>query len=205
MTPPFFGLDIASRALRADQALVDVANQNVANANTPGYSRQTADLRATLAYPIPSFNVSGAAGQLGTGVEVSQITRARDLFVDLQLRGQLTSQGRWDARRDALKQVEALVNEPSPTGLSSLLTKYWQSWQEVANSPSDASVRASLIEQGKSLAQAFQTRNQQIHQQQQDLDQQLQLNVTDINTAADQIAKINVQISQVETAGMHAN
>ena len=73
MTPPFFGLDIAARALRANQMLVDVANQNVANANTPGYSRQTADLRASLAYPIPTFHMGGFPGQLGSGVEVSQI------------------------------------------------------------------------------------------------------------------------------------
>src|SRR5919198_724061 len=152
MTSAWFGLDIATRALRASQTLVDVTNQNVANATTPGYSRQRADLQASLAYPLPTFTAGGFPGQLGTGVEVTEITRARNTFIDYQLRGQLTSQGRWDARRDALNQVEAVVNEPTTNGLGSLLSKYWQSWQEVANSPSDASVRASLIEQGKSLA-----------------------------------------------------
>ncbi|HYY87973.1 MAG TPA: flagellar hook-associated protein FlgK [Chloroflexota bacterium] len=205
MTSAWFGLDIATRGLRAAQTLVDIANQNVANANTPGYSRQAADVRATLPYPIPTFTAGGIPGQLGTGVEVADIRRARDTFVDYQIRGQLTSQGRWDARRDALRQVEAVVNEPSTNGLSSLMTKYWQAWQEVANSPSDTAVRASLIEQGKSLADAFQNASKQFIQQQRDLDQQVRLTVTDINSYADQIAQINLQISQVETAGMHAN
>jgi flagellar hook-associated protein 1 len=205
MTSPFFSLNIGASALRTAQTLVDIANQNVANADTPGYSRQTADVKASLAYPIPTFNNSGVVGQLGSGAEVAEVTRARDAFLDYQLRGQLTSQGRWDARRDALKQIEALTNEPSPNGLSSLMTKYWRAWQEVANSPSDAATRASLIEQGKSVADAFNNQSQQLQTQQRDLDQQVQLAVTDINNYADQIAKINLQISQVETAGMHAN
>jgi flagellar hook-associated protein 1 len=205
MTSPFFSLNIGASALRADQTLVDIANQNIANASTPGYSRQAADVKASLAYPIPTFNNGGIVGQLGSGVEIAQVTRARDAFIDYQLRGQLTSQGRWDARRDALKQVESLSNEPSSDGLSSLLTKYSQAWQEVANSPSDSAVRASLIEQGKSVADAFNNQSQQLFTQQRDLDQQVSLAVTDVNNYADQIAKINLQISQVETAGMRAN
>jgi flagellar hook-associated protein 1 len=205
MTSPFFGLDIATRALRTQQTLVDITNQNVANANTPGYSRQTADVRATLAYPIPVFSASGTAGQLGTGVEVSQVKRARDLYADSQIRGQFSSQGRWSARSDALSQIESIVNEPSTSGLSSILDKYWQSWQEVANSPADASVRANLIEQGKAVGDTFQNLSTQLRQQQTDLDQQVALTVTNINDYANQIANINKQISQVETAGMQAN
>jgi flagellar hook-associated protein 1 len=205
MTSPFFSLNIGASALRTAQMLVDITNQNVANANTPGYSRQTADVQASPAYPIPTFSNTGSPGQLGSGVQVGDISRARSAFIDYQLRGQLTSQGRWDTRRDALKQVEAVTNEPSSTGLSALMTKYWQAWQEVANSPSDAATRASLIAQGKSVAAAFNNQSQQLLQQQRDLDQQAGLAVSDINNYADQLAKINLQIAQVETAGMHAN
>jgi flagellar hook-associated protein 1 FlgK len=204
VTSPFFGLDIATRALRTQQTLVDITNQNVANANTPGYSRQTADLKASAAYPIPVFSQTGI-GQLGTGVEVTQISRARDTFIDGQVRNQLSSQGRWDARQAALTQLEATVNEPSSTGLSATLTKYFQGWQEVANSPSDVSVRASLIQQGQALVDGFHNQYQQFTQQQQDLDNQVGLTVTDVNDYAQQIANINKQISMVETAGMKAN
>ena len=204
MTSPFFGLDIATRALRTQQTLVDITNQNVANANTPGYSRQTADLKASSAYQIPVFSQSGI-GQLGTGVEITRISRARDTFLDGQVRNQLSSQGRWDARQAALTQLEATVNEPSSTGLSATLTRYFQGWQEVANSPSDASVRASLIQQGQAVVDAFHNQYQQFTQQQQDLDNQIGLTVTDVNDYAQQIANINKQISMVETAGMKAN
>jgi flagellar hook-associated protein 1 FlgK len=205
MTAPFFGLDIASRALRAQQTLVDIANQNIANANTPGYSRQTGVLSQTLAYPIPVVRQSGAPGQLGTGVEVKEINRSRDTFADYQMRNQLSSQGRWDARTAVLTQLEAVVNEPSTSGLSSLMTKYFSAWQDVANSPADSSVRANLVESGKALADAFQNTAQVLNQQQQDQDVQVSLTVTSVNDYAQRVANLNEQISQVETSGMKAN
>ena len=113
MSSPFFGLDIATRSLRAQQTLVDIANQNIANANTPGYSRQEAVVKETLPYPIPVFRQSGAPGQLGTGVEVKEVNRSRDLFADYQYRNQVAAQGNWDAQSSGLKQIEAVVNEPS--------------------------------------------------------------------------------------------
>jgi flagellar hook-associated protein 1 FlgK len=205
VSSPFFGLDIATRALRTHQTLVDIANQNIANANTPGYSRQSAVIKESAAYPIPVFRQSGMAGQLGTGVEVAEINRTRDSFADYQIRLQFASQGRWDARSTALQQIEAVTNEPSSTGLSSLMTKYFSSWQEVANSPSDNSVRSNLVESGRALADGFQNTMQQLKQQQSDIDQQVSLTVTSVNQFADQIAKLNKQISMVETSGMKAN
>src|SRR6266511_5876665 len=205
MTSPFFGLDIATRALRANQTLVDIANQNIANANTPGYSRQAAVVKETMPYPIPVFKQSGEPGQLGTGVQVTDVTRTRDSFTDYQYRNQIASQGRWTAKQDTLKQIEAVVNEPSASGVSSLLNKYWNSWQEVANSPSDVSVRANLLEQGRAVADAFKNTAQLYQQQQRDVDVQIRLGVDDVNNYAQQIANLNMQISNVETSGLRAN
>jgi flagellar hook-associated protein 1 FlgK len=158
-----------------------------------------------MPYPIPVFRQSGQAGQLGTGVEVKEINRSRDTFADYQMRNQLTSQGKWDARSAALTQIEAVVNEPSATGLSAQMTKYWSAWQEVSNSPADSAVRANLIEQGKALADSFQNSMKSLVQQQQDLDRQVGLTVTSVNDYAQQLANLNKQVSLVETGGMKAN
>jgi flagellar hook-associated protein 1 FlgK len=205
VTSPFFGLNIGASALRTAQMQVDIANQNIANANTPGYSRQAAKVSATAPFPTPAFNAGGNPGQLGTGVQITEVNRARDTFLDAQMRTQLNAQGQADARSEALSQVEAVVNEPSTTGLSSMLSKYWSSWQEVANSPAESAIRSNLIEQGKALADVFQGQVTQFAQQQRDLDQQVGLTVTSVNTLASQIAAINKQVSQVEVSGMHAN
>lgn len=205
MSSPFFGLNIGASALRTAQTLVDITNQNIANANTPGYSRQAAVVAASTPYPVPVMSAGGTPGQLGTGVKISEINRARDVFVDSQIRGQLTTQGQVDARGTALTQVEAIVNEPSTTGLSSTLGKYWSAWQEVANTPADAAVRANLVQQGAAVADAFHSQITQFTQQQRDLDQQVGLAVRNVNTLSAQIAAVNKQVAQVENSGMHAN
>jgi flagellar hook-associated protein 1 len=205
MTSPFFGLNIGASALRTAQTLVDITNQNIANANTPGYSRQSATVTASTPYPVPVLSAGGTPGQLGTGVQITSVNRARDTFVDTQIRGQLTTQGQVDAHSAALAQVEAVVNEPSSTGLSSTLTQYWSAWQEVANTPADSSIRANLIQQGAAVADAFQGQVSQFKQQQSDLDKQVGLAVTSVNTLAGQIAAINTQISQVQNSGMQPN
>src|SRR5215211_1763477 len=105
MSSPFFGLEVGLRALRTMQTLVDITNNNVANADTPGFSRQAGTIRSTEAYPTPTRNAVGKPGQIGTGVEVAAVTRARDTFLDYQIRTQLQIQGRWDTRRETLKQV----------------------------------------------------------------------------------------------------
>jgi flagellar hook-associated protein 1 FlgK len=145
MTSAFFGLNIGSTGLRTAQTQVDITNQNIANANTPGYSRQSALVGATTPWPAPTINSSGTPGQLGTGVQVNDVVRARDQFADIQISGQLSLQGEVDAHKAALAQVEATVNEPSTTGLTSTLTKYWAAWHEVANSPTDSSRRAGRL------------------------------------------------------------
>lgn len=205
MTSPFFGLDIATRALRSAQQLVDISNQNIANANTPGYSRQTAVVKETAPYPIPVFRQSGQLGQMGTGVEVAEINRARNGFADYQYRTQIAAQGNWQAQADTLSQIEATVNEPSTSGLSSLMTKYFQSWQEVANSPSDVSVRSNMLQQGIALADSFKNTVDQLQQQKSDVDGQIALSVEDVNNYSKQIANLNIQISMVQNSGMQPN
>jgi flagellar hook-associated protein 1 FlgK len=85
------------------------------------------------------------------------------------------------------------------------MTKYFQSWQDVANNPSDVSIRANMLEQGKALAQGFQNTVQQYQQQQRDVDSQISLSVSDINNYSQQVANLNVQVSQVESTGLKAN
>jgi flagellar hook-associated protein 1 FlgK len=205
VTSAFFGLDLATRALRSDQTLVDVTNQNIANASTPGYSRQTANLQASTPWPVPVLNASGVAGQMGTGVAVSSITRTRDTFLDSQIRVQMTKQGRWNTLQNVLSNVESIVNEPSDTSVGSQLTNYFNAWQSVANSPSDPSARANLIQNATALATGFNYTVNQLTLQQQQQDQQVGLTVANINDYASQIANINKQIGMISMSGMQPN
>lgn len=205
MRSAFSGLDIAYRALQAQQQAIDVVNHNIANANTPGYSRQTAILATTPPYTIPTISRNTSAGQMGTGVAVIDVQRTRYSLFDYQIRGESQTLGKWEKTRDALSQVEVIFNEPSGSGLNSLLSKFWQAWQDLTNAPQDAGARSALAEQADSLAVAFNRNYIQLTNIQQDLDSQIRVGADQINDFADRIASLNVQIAQVELVGQRAN
>jgi len=197
------GLDIAYRALQAQQQAIDVVNHNIANANTPGYSRQVADLGATP--PSAVIGLSGRAGQMGTGVAVIDLRRSRSSFIDYQVRSESHLLGQWEVLRDGLKQVEVMFNEPSDAGLNSLMSTFWQAWQDLTNAPQDAGARRALVEQSDSLAMAFNSKYSQLTSIQQDLDRQIRVGSDKVNQLAEQVASLNVKIAQAERVGQRAN
>src|ERR1035437_5303571 len=144
MSSPFYGVDIGASALRAAQQLLDTAAHNVANTNTPGYSRQRVTVQASVPYTMPTFNRSGLPGQIGSGVSVMAITRVRDNFLDLQVQAQTALKSEWDTRQQELAKVESIFPEPSDSGLGSVISKYWNAWQDVAAGPTPAAARTAL-------------------------------------------------------------
>jgi len=128
----FFGFNTALRGLFAQQKAMNTSSHNIANANTPGYTRQQVIMEASTPFPVPSVNRPGGAGQLGTGVDVNEVRRIRDKFLDYQIRMELGSLGQWEQREEVLKRVETVFMEPSETGLSALFDQFWTAWQELS-------------------------------------------------------------------------
>ena len=204
MTGTFVGLETALRALRAQQAAVDVTNHNIANANTPGYSRQTAELATTAPYTVVAFNQPVQAGQLGTGVTVAAIRRARDALLDAQYRTELSSSKQFDGAQAALQRIEAAFDEPS-SGLSGPLSDFFGAWQALTNNPSDAGARAVLVQKSSVLADAFNRAARQLDTIQNDLNDQVASTTTEANDLGTQIAALNRQIVIAEASGDRAN
>ena len=205
MSSAFFGLNTALRGLVASQQMLETAAHNTANANTPGFSRQRAQLVATPPYTYPSFNRSGLPGQIGTGVAVATITRVRDAFLDLQIQSQSSIEGGWATRRDELAKVESVVPEPSGSGLGTILGRFWDAWQEVAADPSSSVARAALVEQARSLGIRFSGDAAQLATLATGIDDQLRQGVATVSDLASQVATLNAQIQQVQISGDHAN
>src|SRR3954468_4171640 len=138
----FYGLQTSLRGLLAQQRSIDVTSHNIANASTVGYSRQEATLAAAPAMLIPANAIqNGAGAHLGAGVDVQSYRRLRDTFLDLQYRGQTTNLGGHAARSSALDRAELSLAEPSDDGLSAQLSKFWNAWSDVANSPESPAAR----------------------------------------------------------------
>jgi flagellar hook-associated protein 1 len=137
--PTLQGLQTALSGLLAQQDAIDVTGSNITNANTEGYSRQTAVLQTAEPLHIPALSaVTGQGAQLGTGVTVATITRIRNTYLDAQYRAQNTALGAASTQSEQLGQAQSVLNEPSSTGLASQLSAFWSSWSELAVLPSEA-------------------------------------------------------------------
>jgi len=195
----FMGLETALRGLLAQQQEIDVTGHNIANANTAGYSRETANLVATPALPNPP------SGLIGTGVTVQSYTRIRDSFIDVQLRAQTMKQGYAQAQQDGLNQVQSALEEPSDTGLSSLLASYWSAWQNVTNAPEDIATRQALAQSAASLADGFNQLASQLNTVVSQTQQQQTVTIGQVNSIGSQIAQLNSAIKTAEMGGSTPN
>ena len=205
MIPSLIGLETALRGLQASQAAIDTISHNIANAGTEGYSRQTAVLAPTDAYPLASVARPPQAGQIGTGVDVVTYQRMRDAFIDVQVRSQLMRQGSAQAQADALSQVEGTLNEPSDTGLSNLFSQFWASWQDVSNAPESLATRQALVENGSSLASGLNDLSSQLQTMVDQTDQNVTLTLGNVNSIGTQIASLNSAIEEISSTGQTPN
>lgn len=201
----FATLNLANRALTSQQIGLDIVGHNIANANTEGFTRQAAEMQASVPFTIVGTTRPQQPGQLGTGVDVVNIKRFRDGFVDLQYRQEQQLLGRWETSRDALAQVEQAFNEPGTDGLGGALSNFWNSWSALANNPENQANRQGLAENAQTLANQMNQLYRTIASQQSNLDRDVQLRVQDVNNLTDQVARLNDQIVRVVGAGDQPN
>ncbi|MCX6827318.1 MAG: flagellar hook-associated protein FlgK [candidate division Zixibacteria bacterium] len=192
------GLEIGKRALFTNQLWLNTIGHNIANVNTPGYSRQRVDIHPTDPQDSPQ-------GSIGTGVEATGIRQVRDLFLNQQYRNTNKSLGQWTARDKTLSQIEALFNEPKPGSLSDLLDKFWASWSGLSVDPTLTSARTDLVAQTKMLTGGFNRIYNQLQDLSKSVDNDIVLSIDKVNQIASDIATLNQQISRSELGGQTAN
>src|SRR5262249_4535351 len=175
------------------------------NANTIGYSRQTAVLAPTDAYTEPGVSRPPQAGQLGTGGDVTSYERMRDSFLEIQYRAQAMKQGMAPATQDGLWQVQDALAEPSDNGLNALLQKYWSSWQDVSNAPENMATRQSLAQNAASLADGFNALASQMSTIQSQTGQNVLSTIDQVNQIGGQIAQLNHALMKDTGPGHHPN
>lgn len=205
MRSTFFGLELARLGLWAQQRALDVTGHNIANANTPGYSRQVARLAPMPAYAPPSLTMPAEAGQVGTGVQVADIQRVRDLFLDRQARDLQSQLGRWQVRSQTLAELETILGEPSDAGLARALSDFWEALGMVANRPDSLPARTAAIEQAHTLLERFQEADRQLADLQRNLDASILARVDRANQIATQLADIHRRIRVATAAGQSPN
>ena len=193
-------LSIARTALSAQQVALQAISQNIANAETPGYSRQRADLAASVPQRFPQYNV-------GTGVDVRGVVRMRSYLLDRSVRTETGQQAAFNYRADLLGEVEEVLGEPSETGLANSLDQFWNAWSDLANnptSPSSATAQAVVRQRGQQVTNTL----NQIATRLTDVASRARIRlsdtVTQVNTLAGQLAELNKQVTAAEVSGQQA-
>lgn len=205
MRSTFMGLETARRGLSTQQYALETTGNNIANANTPGYTRQRVNFVPTEPYPPTGMNRPELPGQLGTGVKAGSVQRVRESFLDLQYRQENTKYGYWNARSEALARMEEILNEPSEEGLSRVLDRFWQSLQDLATTPSDPGARSVVKERGLAVADTFHYLSQSLLTLRGNIEYDIEVTVKEINSIAVQIDNINKQIAGIEPHGYLPN
>lgn len=205
MISTFHGLETARRALSSAQGALYTTGHNIANANTPGYSRQRVNLVPGEPFPNPSLNRPAIPGQLGTGVKIDSIQRYREEFLDLQYRAENSKYGYWQARTDALTKMEDIMNEPSESGIANNLDKFWTALQDLSVHPEDSGARSVVRQRGIALAETFNYVSDSLKMIQRDLQKKTEATMQQINSLIRQINNINLQIAKVEPHGYVPN
>jgi flagellar hook-associated protein 1 len=185
---------IARSALIAQQQVMQTIGQNIANAETPGYSRQEAVLTTNM--PVRMHY-----GMVGTGVHVETIIRKRDILLDEGFRQASAQASQTELRHSTLSSVEDIFGEPSDAGLSNALDQYWNSWSDLASTPSSQAARAVVQQRGSQVAGLLNSYDAGLNQQRSFNVDRLQNVVADINQMAVQVADLNTRISASESTG----
>ncbi|HWJ50765.1 MAG TPA: flagellar hook-associated protein FlgK [Solirubrobacteraceae bacterium] len=207
--PTLQGLQTALSGLLAEQQALDITGHNIANANTEGYSRETAVLATNPPIVIPAMSVlTGKGGQLGTGVSVETYTRIRNAYLDAQYRAQNSALSGSTTEAEELQQAQAAFNEPSESGIASELSKFWSAWSSLANSPTSEAAKQGVVAAGEQLASTFKQLSTQLETISTQAGQQyasLTGSTGEVQDYANQIAQLNGQIKLAEEAGQQPN
>jgi flagellar hook-associated protein 1 FlgK len=193
MPGSFSGIEIGARALSAYQGLIDLTGHNIANVNTPGYTRQQGELQSSP----PDDPLNGIPAAVGTGVELAAITGVRDRYLQSRLDAALSDQSRYEQLNTVLQRVQAAYSEPNAGALSDLLTQFFNSFQEISANPEDVGTRQVALNQANALATRFRTLWADLSSAAQDAASQIQDRIAQANQIARQVADLNAHIAAV--------
>jgi flagellar hook-associated protein 1 FlgK len=179
-----FGISVS--ALQAFQNAINTTSNNVANASTPGYDRETVNLTEA----IPQSN---GAATIGAGVVVSGINRAFSQAAANQLNASQSSLGQLNALQNYANQIDNLFGT-TVGGLSTALQSFYSAFSGVANNPTSTASRQALIGQAQSVASSFQNASGALNSLNTDVNSRIMADVTQINSIAKAISALNGQI-----------
>ncbi len=198
-------LHSAKSGMTVSQLSIQTTSHNINNMNTPGYSRQRVEQSAKSAYSYPGYNSSMGAGQLGTGVEATDIIRIRNTFSDFQYRNESHNYGETGIKYEHYTNMETIFNEPSETGISASINNFFTSWHELSKKPNDNGSKDIVIQNSKYLANNISQIAKKLENLGEQATQKLGEDVSYINSMLNQLRDLEKHIKIVEGSGKSPN
>ena len=190
-------LSIADQSIQAQQSGLDVTANNLANVNSPGYTRQV----ALLSEQAPFSTSSGGGG----GVTLDKIQSVRDSVLEIRLNQETSNQNRLTSMQQQLGPVQTMFSDQSGAGLGTALDSFFNSLQQLTTNPTDGAQRQAVITAAQTLAQTFNQVSTGISQQISGADQEVVQSVSQVNTLTSQIATLNGEIADTQNAGQNTS
>jgi flagellar hook-associated protein 1 FlgK len=190
-------LSIGNSGLSAAYTALEITGNNIANANTPGYSRQIVDFAAQV-----STGLSG--NYIGQGVAVASVTRAYNELLTRQVDSAQAAASQTGTRATLLNQVNNLFASTT-SGLGAAVNQFFSQVQTLTQQPSNVAVRQSMLSSAQQMAASFNDAYGQLQQMQQSANQQIGQEISTVNSTTKQIAKLNDQIALATAAGGSPN
>jgi len=183
---------VGMQALEATQGALAATSNNIANANTPGYTRE-----------VPQFSeneqsISGSDVS-GGGVSLEGLQSVRDELLNLQIQNQTSLQSSVDMQSSTLQQIQSYFSSTSGDDISSELAAFSSSLSQLSATPTSAAAQQGVISTGQDLANAFNTTANGLTSAQSYADGQVTQTVAQINSLTQQIAQLNGQLAQTST------
>jgi flagellar hook-associated protein 1 len=186
MSDLFSNLRMVSRSLEAQRMGLDVVGQNLANVNTPGYTRRT-----LLLSSVPPSDPQSAGG----GVQVDGVRSTKDELLERRLRVEVPTQGRESAVADSLAVVEAALGK-SGGSIDGSLASFFDAFSSLADDPTSATARQGVLIEGESVADAFNGMYERLQSARSDADQRIRGAVDEVNSLVERIAGLNDSIAR---------
>ncbi len=184
-------LSIAKTAIAAQQYGLNVTGQNIANVNNPDYSVQDAQQKSMKPALYSGF-------LFGTGVDTYQIRQSVDMLLEQRLTNEQSNQASFDEQESYMRILEGFFDETSDASIRSILTEFWNSWQDLSDNPLGSSERVAVYENGIKLASRFEAAVIDMDGLTDDITADISAAVTRINSLTSKIAELNNEIVGLE-------
>lgn len=201
MASQFYGLNISYTGLLASNAALNTTANNIANAETPGYSRQ--QINQTAANALRTYTTFGCSG---SGVDVKSIERVRDEFYDVKFWNNNSIKGEYDKKQYYMQQLEDyFLDDDRIKGFKTIFDEMCGSLEELMKNAGDTTVKSQFVGYAKNLTTYFNEMAGNLSKMQEDINSEIQVKVNEINSYAQEISSLNKQINVIELTGVTAN